>query len=179
MKPYGRGQEVMKHWIQVALVLLGVVFIIWGITFYMNHRPGVVRKEVYLIPKGFNQCGAIVYNIKEAPNLQLKNGIITYRIPKDGIFQTSSPSDFGWASKNSSGYHDVSFYWVDKKGHRLGKIPELEIANGGEGFYAGTFPDGTYINVAYSPLAIGQGAQDMTCIHLESELTLKKMMNKK
>jgi hypothetical protein len=139
------------------IVLLVLMFGLW--VRYIT-KPGT--DEVYLIPEGHTGCVFVLYDIKDALPLKIKNKVITYQIPKDGVLKTSSNETFGWARKSGSGWHDVKYYYVNENGARVKELGEKNIHNPGN---AGTTLEdtgGKIIRVAYSYFFVGseKDAQD-------------------
>ncbi len=50
---------------------------------------------------GFKGCVFINYGVKRAPPLEIENNEIKYRVPENGIINTSSPREFGWVNNNT------------------------------------------------------------------------------
>jgi hypothetical protein len=73
-----------------------------------------IREEV-LLPKGYQGgCSYIVYDVKDAPELELKDDTIIYNLNDNGVLATSSPEHFGWDNKETSPNLDRHYYYVNK-----------------------------------------------------------------
>ncbi|PFA66802.1 hypothetical protein CN378_12960 [Bacillus sp. AFS015802] len=83
--------------------------------------------EVFMIPKGYKGCVNVVYEIQGVPPLEVKDHSIQYKVDHDGILLTSSPPDFGWEGKESSGLHDIEYFYIDEEGAKTKEIPEDKI----------------------------------------------------
>lgn len=98
-----------------------------GITAFIITK-GVGQKGVdqtYLLPIDFEGCVVIHYDQKNAPPLQIVNHEITYSVPNDGVIRTSSPMEFGWVNKNSSGAYRTRAFYVDRYGNKISVLLAL------------------------------------------------------
>jgi hypothetical protein len=104
-------------------LIIGIAaIIIVGVLLYAElNRP---YDEAYAIPEGFTGCAYVVYNVEGAPPLKVKDNTIQYKLDKDGIMVTSSPEDFGWEGKEHSGFHKITYFYVDENGNKIADIPE-------------------------------------------------------
>jgi hypothetical protein len=89
--------------------------------------------QTYLLPSGFEGCVVINYNVKGAKPLKVDNNEIVYNVPKGGILNTSSPSDFGWVNEQHSGAYQLRAFYVDEKGERIEELPQEKIRFGANG----------------------------------------------
>ncbi|WAA13381.1 DUF6843 domain-containing protein [Fervidibacillus halotolerans] len=84
----------------------------------------------YYLPEGFQGCAYVFYNVESEPPLTLKDGVIDYHFNEDGILLTSSPPDFGWEGRDSSGFYQANYY----SGDRLMDKEEITFSSLGEGY---------------------------------------------
>lgn len=87
--------------------------------------------EKYLLPSGFKGCVTIEYDVKDAAPLTIKDNEIIYKVPKNGIIQTSSPSTLGWTNEKTSGSYKINAFYVDEKGKTIEKLPQEKVRFGG------------------------------------------------
>ncbi|MBW3110244.1 hypothetical protein KYJ26_00100 [Bacillus sp. MCCB 382] len=80
--------------------------------------------EVFMIPRDYKGCVNVVYEIHGVPPLEVKDHSIQYKMDHDGILLTSSPPDFGWEGKESSGLHDIDSFYIDEEGMKINEIPK-------------------------------------------------------
>lgn len=99
--------------------------------FAPDNKKGI--DQVYLLPKNFNGCAVIIYDIKDAPPLKIENNEITYEFPETGIIYTSSPMEFGWVNKEHSGAYRLRAFYIDENGNKIRAVSEEEIRCGGTG----------------------------------------------
>ncbi|MEI2358543.1 DUF6843 domain-containing protein, partial [Mesobacillus zeae] len=98
---------------KIGLAVLALFFI--GVMYrFVVNQVGV--DQAYLLPSEFEGCVVINYNVKDALPLKIENNEIIYKVPKSGIIDTSSPSDFGWVNEKHSGAYQLSAFYVDEKG---------------------------------------------------------------
>jgi len=82
-------------------------FIIFCIIFFINSKTQ--KGTIYIIPKGYKGKLSIVYNQKNKPTLEEKDGYQVVQFPLSGIVKTSSHPRTGKQ-------HDKYFYYTkDKK----------------------------------------------------------------
>ncbi|WP_301107660.1 hypothetical protein [Sporosarcina sp.] len=115
-----------------AVAVATVLAIIGVIYFSVNyHQDGV--DQTYILPENFTGCVTIYYNKKDAPPLEIKDNEIVYYVPDDGIIETSSPAEFGWTNKKSSGAYQLTAYYVDEEGKKIRELSHEEMPYGGTG----------------------------------------------
>ncbi|MFD0770078.1 DUF6843 domain-containing protein [Bacillus sp. CGMCC 1.60114] len=116
---------------KIGIVLL--FFIVVGATylFLNSNQQGV--DQTYLLPNGFEGCVVINYDVKDAKPLQIENNEIIYKVPKDGIINTSSPMEFGWVNKKHSGSFQLKAFYVDESGKKIKELPQDKILLGANG----------------------------------------------
>ncbi|WP_369899447.1 hypothetical protein [Bacillus manliponensis] len=133
----------------IGVSVVGIVLLICN-----SDKPGT--DEIYLIPDGYTGCVSIFYDVKNASPLEIKDKVITYKIPEDGILRASSNETFGWGQKEHSGWHETKYYYVDREGNKVRKLIEYEdihsIGNTGDSFKD---EDGTINDVSYHKFFIG------------------------
>ena len=101
---------------KIGLAVLALFFI--GVMYrFVVNQVGVDQgvDKIYLLPSEFEGCVVINYNVKGALPLKIENNEIIYKVPKSGIIDTSSPSDFGWVNEKYSGAYQLSTFYVDEK----------------------------------------------------------------
>ncbi len=119
-------------------IVISVIVILGFFTFYLSNQEGA--DQTYLLPSGFEGCVVIYYNVKGAPPLKIDNNEMVYRVPKNGVIETSSPYDTGWASEKSSGPYQTTAYYVDEKGEIIEKLPQENLRFGALGSNQGDTP---------------------------------------
>ncbi|WP_213421276.1 DUF6843 domain-containing protein [Bhargavaea massiliensis] len=97
----------------------------------IDSEPGV--NETFLLPMGFEGCVLINYEVEGAPPLRIEGNEIVYRVPDDGIIDTSSPIDFGWVSKENSGSYRLRAFYVDQAGNKVQELSQEKIRFGANG----------------------------------------------
>lgn len=109
-------------------VVIGIVtfLIVVGGTYWMFSKEGPYD-AAYAIPEGFKGCVYIVYNVEDAPPLEVKDNTIQYKLDEDGIMLTSSPEDFGWEGERRSGFYNSDYFYVDENGNKTEDIPQEMI----------------------------------------------------
>ncbi|MFP3728950.1 hypothetical protein U8V72_27565 [Priestia filamentosa] len=120
----------MAFKIYVGIVLI-IFIVVVSFIIIDDNEPGV--DQTYLLPKGFEGCVVINYDVKGAEPLKVKNNEIVYKVPSDGIINTSSPMEFGWVNKEESGSYQLKAYYVGKNGERLQELPSDKIRFGANG----------------------------------------------
>ncbi|MFL0364595.1 DUF6843 domain-containing protein [Pseudobacillus sp. 179-B 2D1 NHS] len=116
--------------------LLGIVlFIVIGGLVYIFITKDKRYSVSYELPLGFKGCAAIVYDVKSAPALEIKDKSITYRFNNEGVLYTSSPSDFAWEGEGSSDFHETSYVYVDEKGKQVSELSTEDIIGHNKGSY--------------------------------------------
>lgn len=98
---------------------------------FINEQEGV--DQTYFLPKGFEGCVVINYNVKGAPPLKIEGDGIIYQVPKTGIVNTSSSYDFGWVNEKHSGSYQLYAYYVDENGSIIEEVPQENIRFGANG----------------------------------------------
>lgn len=146
-----------KGWITAGLIILLLILLWWLI----RSRP---LNETFYVPEGFEGCVNIVYNIVGTPALEAEDHTIHYDLDEDGILLTSSPPDFGWEGKASSGFYTATYYYVDGNGEILEEIPMEEIGQGTLGEYS---ENG---RIKITRYAIPVGDTEVTCDENHKEL---------
>lgn len=116
---------------KIIIAGLIIVLLVVGIFFVIDNRKGV--DQTYLLPKDFEGCAVIFYDVREAPPLEIVDNEIVYEVPEEGILYTSSPMDFGWVSKKQSGAFQLEAFYVDEAGEKIAQLPEEEIQFGANG----------------------------------------------
>ena len=115
---------------KIGLAVLALFFI--GVMYrFVVNQEGV--DQTYLLPSEFEGCVVINYNVKGALPLKIENNEIIYKVPKSGIIDTSSPSDFGWVNEKHSGAYQLSAFYVDEKGEIIEELPQEKIRFGANG----------------------------------------------
>lgn len=114
-----------------GLMLLLIIFIIFGAIYFLDNRKGI--DQTYLLPIDYEGCVVIYYDRKDAPALEIKNNEIVYDVPADGIIYTSSPMDFGWVNTKQSGAFQLEAYYVDKRGKKIEQLSQEQIHFGANG----------------------------------------------
>ncbi|MCA1035816.1 MULTISPECIES: DUF6843 domain-containing protein [Bacillus] len=109
----------------LALIILVTVYRLIAI------QEGV--DQTYLLPMGFEGCVVINYNVKGARPLKIDNNEIVYKVPKSGVLNTSSPSDFGWVNEQHSGGYQLRAFYVDGKGNKIKELHQEKIRFGANG----------------------------------------------
>ena len=117
----------MKHAAGIGLIIL----LSAAAVFLLYEEEGV--DQTYLLPEGYEGCVVIRYDIPDAPKLKIENNEIVYRVPEDGIIETSSPYDYGWVNDEHSGAFQLKAFYIDKEGKRTAQLPEEEIGFGANG----------------------------------------------
>ncbi|PED17385.1 DUF6843 domain-containing protein [Bacillus toyonensis] len=102
----------------VSVIILGTP-IVWIYDMYNS-----LAKKVFLIPDGYKGCIGVLYNIEDASPLKIEDKKIIYKVTKDGILKTSSNERFGKANEHDSGWYNVKYYYVDKKGNQVQRLKE-------------------------------------------------------
>ncbi|SEG85414.1 hypothetical protein SAMN04487919_14115 [Bacillus sp. ok061] len=74
-------------------------------------------KKAFLIPDGYKGCVGVLNNIKDAPPLKSEDKKIIYQVTKDGLLKTSSNERIGRESDLDSGWNNVKFYYIYKRGN--------------------------------------------------------------
>jgi hypothetical protein len=149
-------------------IVLAIIFIVGGGLFWSKART---YNEEYALPEGFKGCAYIVYNIQGTPPLDVKNGTIIYKFDHDGLLLTSSPKDFGWEGRKSSGFHKMKFYYIDENGHKVEDISHDMI-----GFHAlGNYQKDGIIHVTRETFSVG--VQNANC-DTNYDYLLEKMKEK-
>ncbi|MEN8698539.1 DUF6843 domain-containing protein [Bacillus infantis] len=112
---------------------IAVLVLIFLVTAYrlIAIQEGV--DQTYLLPSGFEGCVVINYNVKGARPLKINNNEIVYNVPKSGVLNTSSPSDFGWINEQHSGAYQLRAFYVDEKGERIEELDQEKIRFGANG----------------------------------------------
>ena len=108
-----------------------ILLLLVGAIFFLYEEDGV--DQTYLLPAGYEGCVVIHYDIPDAPELKAVNNEIVYRVPEDGLIETSSPYDFGWVNEKHSGGFELKAFYVDEEGNRTGQLPQEEIGFGANG----------------------------------------------
>ena len=101
-------------------ILLSIVFL-----FGCSDRDSdsVATQVNYHFSADETACAFIFYNVEDASPLTIKDNIIDYHFDQRNIITTSSSYDFGWKSKETSGFRSTNYYKADKS-----KINEDDIA---------------------------------------------------
>ncbi len=115
---------------RIGLAVLGLIILV---TVYrlIAIQEGV--DQTYLLPMGFEGCVVINYNVKGARPLKIDNNEIVYKVPKSGVLNTSSPSDFGWVNEQHSGGYQLRAFYVDGKGNKIKELHQEKIRLGANG----------------------------------------------
>lgn len=109
-------------------IVIGVILaIVAGGAYYMFVVKKTAYDEEFVLPEGYQGCAHVVYNVKDAPPLKVTNGRIVHTFDENGIFLTSSPEDFGWEGKESSGSFKSTYVYADKKGNKTSEIEQEQI----------------------------------------------------
>lgn len=111
--------------VKIGIVVLYFVVVGAICLFFNSDQQGV--DQTYLLPNGFEGCVVINYDVKDAKPLQIENNEIIYKVPKDGIINTSSPMEFGWVNEKLSGAHELKAFYVDESGKKIKELPEDKI----------------------------------------------------
>lgn len=107
----------------ISGVVVGIVIGV-GLYWVFTHRS---YDEAFYFPEGYKGCAYVVYNIRGTPQLEILDGTIQYLFDEDGLLLTTSPPDFGWEGRDTSGFHDVRYFYINEKGEKTKEIPESEI----------------------------------------------------
>lgn len=115
----GKSVKVKSKMItKVSYYILFLLFIIIFIVLIIESN--IQKGSIYLIPEGYKGKLSIVYNQKDKPALEEKNGYQVVKFPLSGIVKTSSHPRIGKQ-------HDKYFYYT-----KDGKItPAKDIQLGG------------------------------------------------
>ncbi|GGD08145.1 DUF6843 domain-containing protein [Pontibacillus salipaludis] len=110
------------------IMSLPVIFLVLllGVLGWSKYQSSKTGPDVeYLIPDGKEGCFAVLYEVEGAEPLEIKDNTVTHTFSEDGLFETSSPYNFGWEREITSGYRQVDYYYVD--GEEKVKIPPEKI----------------------------------------------------
>lgn len=98
--------------------IAALFFIFSLVTGGCSNKQEEKLKEEVLLPKGYRGCAYVVYDIEGAPQLEIKDNTITYKLNEEGILATSSPETFGWVDEKASPNIDRHYYYVDENGKK-------------------------------------------------------------
>lgn len=107
----------------LILILLGAIYK------FITNQDGV--DKTFLLPNDFEGCVFINYNVEGASPLKIKDNEIIYKVPESGIIYTSSPSEFGFANKEHSGWFELNAFYVDENDEIIEKLPQEKIRSAG------------------------------------------------
>lgn len=171
------GSLLHKKITAFILLIIGVSVVGIMLLIHNSNKPGT--DEIYLIPDGYTGCVGIFYDFKSAPPLEIKDKVITYKIPEDGILRTSSSETFGWGQKEHSGWHKTKYYYVNPKGNKVRKLVDDKdihlIGNTGDSFKD---EDGTIKDVSYHKFFIGteeEAEKSGACFKVYTEDLLREI----
>lgn len=109
------------------LIIAVILAIVVGGAYYMFVVKKTAYDEEFVLPEGYQGCAHVVYNVKNAPPLKVKNGRIVHNFDENGISLTSSPEDFGWEGEEFSGFYKSTYFYADKKGNKTSEIEQEQI----------------------------------------------------
>ncbi|HEY4567547.1 MAG TPA: hypothetical protein VIG60_09820 [Savagea sp.] len=91
----------------ITLLVVGgliAVFAIWlQSSSSSKTKDDTFSVEIIHLPKQFEGCTYVVYDVPDAPPLAIEDGAITYDFSTEDTLFTSSPPTFGWLSEEASG----------------------------------------------------------------------------
>lgn len=106
-------------------------FIVFSILFLFgcNDRDSddIASEVNYYFSSNDSFCAPIFYDVKNAPPLTIKDNVIDYHFDHQNLLTTSSSYDFGWKSKENSGFRTTNYYKED--GSRINEN-EITSVNG-------------------------------------------------
>ncbi|WAA09872.1 DUF6843 domain-containing protein [Fervidibacillus albus] len=118
-------------WVFISVGLAFFILLMFIPAYWLFSSEEKISEQNYYLPEGFEGCALIFYNVEGAPPLKLTDeGVINYHFNEDGILFTSSPEDFGWEGKDSSGFYKANYY----KGGQLISDEEIVASSLGEAF---------------------------------------------
>lgn len=111
-------------------VIMGLFILIVIIIPKHWYFPRSEKFEVinYHFPEDYQGCAIVIYNVPDAPTLEINDKMINYYFDDHGILLTSSPQDFGWEGKGHSGFHRANFY----RGNQLLEAEDIVSHSTGE-----------------------------------------------
>lgn len=118
--------------------LIGVFLLVAAVSgslYFILNPSKKGMDEVYLLPDRFEGCVFVYYDVLGAPPTIVEENQIVYEVPEDGIIQTSSPMDFGWAYKDNSGAYQTTIFYVDDAGNKIKELPMEFLSFGANGSY--------------------------------------------
>jgi len=90
------------------LVILFAVFFLFGCS---DRKIDEIAKEFnFYFSENNISCAFIFYDVEGAPALTIEDRIVDYHFNNENILITSSPQDFGWKSKETSGFKPFNYY---------------------------------------------------------------------
>ena len=90
------------------LFILFSVFILFGCS---DRKIDEVAKEFnFYLSENKTACAFIFYDVEGTPALTIEDRIVSYHFNDENILTTSSPPDFGWKSKETSGFKPFNYY---------------------------------------------------------------------
>jgi hypothetical protein len=78
-------------WVAWGLVLASAVGALVGGCYQRR------RSQRFLLPDGYVGWFEVRYGVQSAPALPVQDGFDLVRVPKNGLVETSTPIEFGWA----------------------------------------------------------------------------------
>ena len=147
----------------ISGMIIGIV-IGFGLYWIFTHK---VYDEAFYFQDGYEGCAYVVYNIEGTPQLEIEDDTIQYHFDEDGLVLTSSPEDFGWEGRETSGFHETKYFYVNENGEKIKEIPESEIGFVSLGSYS---QDG---RVQITRLSIPVGNKAKACDEKYEELEEK------
>ena len=76
-------------------------------------RDEIAKEFNFYFSANETACAFIFYDVEAAPALTIENRIVNYDFDEQNILITSSQLDFGWQSKEASGFKTFNFYNTD------------------------------------------------------------------
>lgn len=132
-----------------AVIILALVIGLFVIVYNIEDNTKNYN-EAYYFPNGYKGCTYVIYNVKNAPELRVKDHTIQYKYNKEGIMLTSSPEDFGWEGQESSGLFNASYFYIDDNGKEI----ELELDKDVFGGGMSSFDNNDGVNMDYVKYAV-------------------------
>jgi hypothetical protein len=101
-----------KRSTQIILGILVLALIALSFLTGRGARQESVRSSRFLIPEGYIGWVRIEFEVQGAPPLPMEGGEYIIKIPADGVLQTSSAEQYGWA-------RDRYYYYSGPSTHSL------------------------------------------------------------
>ena len=138
--------ESTKRSTRIVVGVFTLAFLI-GLAWWLSAsaRNSTRPASRFLIPEGYTGWVRIEFEVQGAPSLPLENGEFILKVPTDGVLQTSSPEQYGWAKDHYYYYSAQGVSSLSDSGPTAliwGKINGEESGGAGkrkyEAFFVGT-----------------------------------------